>query len=162
MFHKSILVIMFQICWHFSSTLHFVIHPDRDLSIVRCKIASSELLSVHLPIFFFQAAFTGKYGYPLELHELVTDDGYILTMHRIPRGRNNTSSGSNNKYPVLLVHGACGCVENFIVLGPEKALAYYLADRGFDVWLLSTRGSRYSRRHITLNPDTDKEFWNFG
>lgn len=109
----------------------------------------------------FQAAICAKYGYPLESHELVTDDGYILTMHRIPRGRNSTSAEPNNKHPVLLVHGTCGCADNFIIPGPGKAIVYYLADRGFDVWMVNTRGSRHSRKHKTLHPDTDKDFWDF-
>ncbi|KAJ8929437.1 hypothetical protein NQ314_017886 [Rhamnusium bicolor] len=102
-----------------------------------------------------------KYGYPVEVHTIVTDDGYILTAYRIPRGRNGVSSRSNS-HPIMLVHGTCGSSENFIVAGPGKAIAYYLADRDFDVWLLNTRGNGHSRRHRTLNADTDIGYWDFG
>lgn len=39
-------------------------------------------------------------------------------------------------------------------------LAYVLADAGYDVFLPNSRGSYYSRRHITLDT-TQPQFWNF-
>ena len=41
--------------------------------------------------------------------------------------------------------------------------AYVLADNGYDVWLGNYRGNRYSRRHLTLNPDSlfNRDFWQF-
>lgn len=45
---------------------------------------------------------------------------------------------------------------------PPDALAYYLADRGYDVWLYNARGTAHSRKHRFLDPDRDKKkFWNF-
>lgn len=47
-------------------------------------------------------------------------------------------------------------------LGPPDALAFYLSDRGYDVWLFNARGTELSRKHKTLNPNKDrKKFWNF-
>lgn len=41
-------------------------------------------------------------------------------------------------------------------------MAYYLADRGYDVWLYNARGTAHSRKHRFLDPDRDKKkFWNF-
>lgn len=48
------------------------------------------------------------------------------------------------------------------MMGPEKSLAYLLADRGYDVWMANVRGNTYSRKHIKYDPDVDKkEFWDF-
>ena len=40
-------------------------------------------------------------------------------------------------------------------------MAIELANKGYDVWLTNSRGSKYSRRHIRYDADKDPEFWNF-
>ena len=47
------------------------------------------------------------------------------------------------------------------LLHQEESPAFKLSEDGFDVWLGNSRGSKYSREHATLDPDTDPEFWNF-
>jgi lysosomal acid lipase/cholesteryl ester hydrolase len=44
--------------------------------------------------------------------------------------------------------------------GPTS-LAFVLADAGFDVWMNNNRGTTYSRKHSSLDPDTDKEYWDY-
>lgn len=92
-----------------------------------------------------------KYGHTVEEHEIVTEDGYILTLFRIP-GRRKT--------PVLIMHGTGDHADTFIVRG-KKSLAITLADDSYDVWVGNLRGNKYARRHLKLNPDTDQEFWDF-
>ncbi|KAA0042881.1 triacylglycerol lipase 2 isoform X2 [Cucumis melo var. makuwa] len=48
----------------------------------------------------------------------------------------------------------------WLLNSPEQNLPMILADDGYDVWIANTRGTRFSRRHTTLNP-TDQAFWNW-
>lgn len=96
-------------------------------------------------------------GYPFEEHTVTTADGYILTMHRIPHG---ISGPSENRPAVFLQHGLLCSSADWLVTGPEQALAYILADHGYDVWMGNARGNTHSRKHVSMSPNT-KEFWNF-
>lgn len=95
---------------------------------------------------------------------MTTDDGYILKLYRIP-GPKHSKVEEINKDPkrrvVLLQHGLLDSSDSWTVHYEEKALAFILANLGYDVWIGNNRGNKYSRSHLTLNPNKDKKFWNF-
>lgn len=74
------------------------------------------------------------YGYPFEEHEVITSDGYILKAFRIPHGKNQDS---NEKRPaVIFQHGILDSADFGVCHGPELSPAFYLANLGYDVWVI--------------------------
>lgn len=103
-------------------------------------------------------AMVQRQGYVCEEHTVTTQDGYILSMQRIPEGRSGKTPG--NRPPVLLQHGLLMDGITWLLLPPDQSLAFLLADNGFDVWLANTRGTKYSRGHASLSPN-DPAYWDW-
>ncbi|XP_061715178.1 lipase 3-like [Cydia pomonella] len=104
-----------------------------------------------------------KYRYPLEIHYVVTSDGYILTMHRIPHGRDQNNDPSVKRPVIFLMHGLLSSSADWVLMGPGCAFGYILAEAGYDVWMGNARGNYYSREHLRLRPDAlfNTDFWDF-
>uniref|UniRef100_A0A803Q6P8 Lipase n=1 Tax=Cannabis sativa TaxID=3483 RepID=A0A803Q6P8_CANSA len=99
-----------------------------------------------------------NHGYVCQEHTVTTQDGYILSIQRIP-GVLPQGKAENN-VPVLLQHGVLMDGVTWLLLPPHQSLALLLADNGFDVWIANTRGTKYSRGHVSLTPD-DGSYWNW-
>ncbi|KAK7292388.1 hypothetical protein RIF29_08166 [Crotalaria pallida] len=101
--------------------------------------------------------FVEPHGYKCEEHQVITEDGYILSLQRIPAGR---SVKAASKPPVLLQHGVFIDAIVWVFNSLDESLAFILADNGFDVWLSSTRGTKYSSGHVSLSPN-EKAYWDW-
>ncbi|KAJ3681247.1 hypothetical protein LUZ60_015736 [Juncus effusus] len=99
-------------------------------------------------------------GYKCEEHEVVTSDGYILSMQRIPLGRNGSVGETARRQPVLLQHGLMVDGNTWLMNSPEESLGFVLADNGFDVWISNFRGTHYSQRHVSLDPSS-RSYWDW-
>lgn len=97
-------------------------------------------------------------GYQSEVHTVTTEDDYILTVFRLPPRERCTE---NNTKPVIFMHGLLLSGDDCLIPGPGVAHCYIYADNCYDVWVPNSRGTFYSRKHKTLNPDKDPEFWRF-
>lgn len=97
-------------------------------------------------------------GYDVEVHHVITADGYILELHRIPRSKRGLEPIRN--HPVFIHHGILGTSADWVLAGANMSLPMQLADDGYDVWLSNCRGNTYSRKHISMTYK-QKAFWNF-
>ncbi|KAK4768627.1 hypothetical protein SAY87_003768 [Trapa incisa] len=99
------------------------------------------------------------HGYKCQ--EFDAKDGYILSLQRISDGRTGTGTGTGgNTEPVIIQHGILMDGMSWLLNSPERNLPMILADNGFDVWIVNTRGTRFSRRHQSLDP-SQPEFWDW-
>lgn len=70
-----------------------------------------------------QPIMIAREGYPVETHTVVTEDCYILEMHRIPHGKNNAPTGPGDVRPaVYLQHGLLCSSADWVMGIPEKSL----------------------------------------
>ena len=101
-------------------------------------------------------------GFQHEKHKVITEDGYILSLWRIPGLIEEGDLSDTSKTPVIFQHGLLDSAIGWMIHYPEVAPAFVAARAGYDVWLGNSRGSTFSRKHIKYDPDVDKrEFWDY-
>ena len=106
-------------------------------------------------------------GFRFEEHSVVTEDGYVLAVYRIPGLLSEEkdifeTDIFSHKPAVLFQHGIMDSAYAWVMHYSDLAPAFVAARAGYDVWLNNSRGNTYSRKHLRWDPDTDKDkFWNF-
>eukprot|EP00826_Nyctotherus_ovalis_P064138 TRINITY_DN9403_c0_g10_i1.p1 TRINITY_DN9403_c0_g10~~TRINITY_DN9403_c0_g10_i1.p1 ORF type:complete len:373 (+),score=53.06 TRINITY_DN9403_c0_g10_i1:60-1178(+) len=98
-----------------------------------------------------------RHDYAYQVHSVETVDGFNLSIFRIT-GR--IGSGIDESKPAIVMQHGINASPNSFVGNGESSIAFYLANRGFDVWMPSARGTYYSSKHKTLNPD-NKRYWDY-
>lgn len=62
-------------------------------------------------------------GYDVEIHNVITADGYILELHRIPRSKRGQEPTRN--HPILIHHGILGTSADWVLAGAGMSLRKY-------------------------------------
>ena len=103
-------------------------------------------------------------GYQFETHNVVTEDGYILEVWRIPARRGDKPNPA--KLPVLYQHGLMVSGASWIIGDPKNSSWYQALNQGHDVWIANSRGNAYANQHIDDGladslSSRGKNFWKF-
>jgi len=100
-----------------------------------------------------------RWDYKGEEYEVITEDGYILPLYRIPHGTNEQNT-TGPRPVVFLQHGLENSAADWMINLPNQSAPFLFADAGYDVWIGNFRGNTYAQRHISLTPK-DHAFWAF-
>jgi len=128
------------------------------------SISFQATLESRLPVeaFYNFTQYVSALNYPVEVHEIPTKDGYLLTFFRIQAKNTEIQSG---KPVVFANHGLLDSSDSLVINEEEHAPALILANQGFDVWLANNRGNKYSLGHADINSfnsnDLNSIFWDF-
>ena len=97
-------------------------------------------------------------GFKFETHTVKTEDGYILTIFRIPGNKN--CEDASNLPPVILQHGVFDSSDGWVCNGENHSIPFVLASHNFDVWLTNSRGNKYCKKHEIFD-EKSFEFWQY-
>ena len=81
-------------------------------------------------------------GYPVEVHDVITEDGYILQLHRIPHGRKRKPPGR----PVFLQHGVLNTAAVWVLNPTEKSLGELICIFKFSFFFRKTMEQLFLKR----------------
>ena len=108
---------------------------DINTNVVSCIQYSSNKIkctkNIHLNVgVYFQPDLVKSYGYQLEEHFIETEDGYKLTLHRIPGVQRKNQA--NKRAPIVLLAHCLMSSSAVFTYGPtNNSLAYVLANKGW-------------------------------
>jgi len=95
------------------------------------------------------------YDYPIEKHFYETKDKYINAVFRISGPRGTTAQANKllgeRKPVVIYQHGLLDSCASVCCCALDS-MAFFFAEKGFDVWMNNSRGNRFSRHHAYMDP----------
>jgi pimeloyl-ACP methyl ester carboxylesterase len=97
------------------------------------------------------------YGLRVDTYEIITDDGFVLTVQRIVDPKETLEDRQKRK-PILCLHGLLQSSGSFCSSG-KQSLAYFFHDEGYDVWLGNNRCG-FEPKHTFLSPN-DYRMWDW-
>ena len=95
-------------------------------------------------------------GYKLEEFEVITEDGYKLSLwHFIPKFTVDPDK-------VVYFQPGFMCVAWVFLQNGKNSLPFLLMDKGYDVWIGHNRGTIHSLGHLTKDSqESDSDYWDF-
>ncbi|XP_036150257.1 lipase 3 isoform X2 [Monomorium pharaonis] len=121
------------------------------------RLNQTERMTINAKVLDF-VGLVEQYDYSAEEHNVITEDGYNLTIHRITESP--LSVNKKKKEIIFLQHGILASSDCWVMYGPGKDLAFLLADQGYDIWLGNMRGNSYCRSHVNMTI-YDRKFWQY-
>lgn len=94
-----------------------------------------------------------------EAHEVETEDHYLVKIFQVRNKPSKVLQGPNpSKKNVLLIHGVLDSADEF-ALG-DNSIVKALLERDYEVWLLNSRGNKYSCKNTQISPNSP-DFWDY-
>ena len=95
-------------------------------------------------------------GYKLEEFEVVTEDGYKLSLwHFVPKFKVDPDK-------VVYFQPGFMCVAWVFLQNGKNSLPFLLMDKGYDVWIGHNRGTIHSLGHLTKDSqESNSDYWDF-
>lgn len=118
------------------------------------------------------ASLVASHGLQLLEYKILTDDGYVICMHRVVSPDYDPLFYSLFRKPVIIFHGVLTDTAIYFMSDPAANNRYQngscsdnfgvclLSTGRYDLWIPNARGSRYSRDHIRYT-DKDTSFWSY-
>ena len=98
-------------------------------------------------------------GHQADILEVETHDNYIIRVFRVQNFKTAKPLGPvPPKKTVLLIHGVLDSSDEFVL--SDHSVLKILLSRDYDVWLMNTRGNKYSCYNTRI-PNTSNEFWDY-
>ncbi|XP_039294921.1 lipase 1 isoform X2 [Nilaparvata lugens] len=128
--------------------------PDYDLEKFKVTVALIQGKNDYLSV--FENELIAEAGYNFEIHNVTTNDGFIINIFRIlPK---STEDRKKERPVVIIQHGIMCSSSDWVYLGKERGLGFALTDLGYDVWLSNFRGNLYGRSTVNASVSFDYSF----